>query len=144
MHNPINKKDLEHMVTLLGPTAGAELTKLINREPTYTFMAYLTQYNTDAPIVDILYSNLETNPVSTYGTTGIYVLEHPLFDFNNTVVIINKDQCTSGNYAGAFVKMAGQIFITCYDNAFTSTDNALYITPIKIQIWDKPTTVPLI
>ena len=144
MHNPINKKDLDHVLTLLGSSAGGELVKLINRESTYTFMAYLSQSGTNAPTMDILYSNLETNPTIEYTGPGTYNITHPLINLTNTIVTINKDQVNLGNYAGAFVKQPGIISVITYDNAFTPGDGALNITPIKVQIWNNPLTVPLV
>lgn len=134
---PKNLVESEKLSAFFGQTYGEQLETLIAREPQYTYMAYLSQTGTDAPTAQVLFSNLENNPVFEYVTTGDYKITHPMINFTKCIVTISSAQIVSPETfrAAAFVRGDGEIKIIVVDNTGSTVDDQLLNTMFKIEIW---------
>ena len=134
---PKNLKNVERLSFYFGETYGKELATIIAREPQYTYMAYLTQTGTDAPVPQVLFNNLETLPVYQYDGTGVYKVLHPLIDSTKCIVSISAGQVASPDTyrAIAYVSTQGQVRMACVDAMANSVDDQLLNTMFKLEIW---------
>lgn len=134
---PKNLKNVEKLSFYFGEAYGNELATIIAREPQYTYMAYLTQVGTDAPVPQVLFNNLETLPVYEYDGTGTYKVLHPLVNFTKCIVSISAGQVAAPDTyrAIAYVRGEGEIGITCVDSTSNPADDQLSNTMFKMEIW---------
>jgi hypothetical protein len=134
---PKNLKDVEKLSAFFGPGYGKQFETVIAREPQYTYMAYLSQKGTDVPIVQVLFNNLETDPIYEYNSVGTYSLFHPLVDFTKCIISISSGQVvTPDSYrAVAYIRSQGVIDILTIDNTATPLDEQLANTMFKMEIW---------
>jgi hypothetical protein len=134
---PKNLKDVEKLSAFFGQAYGKQFESFIAREPQYTYMAYLTQVGTDAPVPQVLFSNLESDPIYQYDGTGTYKVLHPLIDSTKCIVSISAGQVAAPDSyrAVAYVRGEGEIGITCVDSTSNPADDQLLNTMFKIEIW---------
>lgn len=134
---PKNLKDVEKLSAFFGPAYGKQFETVIAREPQYTYMAYLTQSGTDAPTAQVLFNNLETNPVYQYDGVGTYKLLHPLVDFTKCIVSISSGQVVSPDSyrAVAYIRGVGEVSVNCVDTVGNLVDDQLLNTMLKLEIW---------
>jgi hypothetical protein len=134
---PKNLKDVERLSAFFGQTYGNELTTVIAREPQYTYMAYLTQTDTDVPVPQVLFSNLETLPVYKYDGIGTYKVLHPLVDFTKCIISISSGQVASPDTyrAIAYVSTQGEVRMMCVDATAAPANDQLSNTMFKMEIW---------
>jgi hypothetical protein len=130
-------KETEKLSAFFGQDYGKQLETLIAREPQYTYMAYLTQTGTDVPTAQVLFSNLDNDPVYQYDGIGIYKVIHPAINFTKCIVSISAGQVAAPDTyrAIAYVRGEGEIGITCVDSTNNSADDQLLNTMFKIEIW---------
>jgi len=130
-------KNLHKLSAFFGFSYGKEFEKIIAREPSFTYMAYLTQSGSDAPVPQVLFSNLETSPTFVYNSTGTYDMFHPLANPTKSIVTISSGQVFSPDTyrAVAFIKNSGLIVINTIDSTGGASDDQLLNTLIKFEIW---------
>lgn len=132
-------KNLEKLSAFFGISYGKEFQKIIAREPAFTYMAFLTQAGTNAPVPEILFNNFDNDPVFEYMTQGTYNVIHPLFKVNKTIVTIEPGSVlnplefqalvTPILYDGNF-----KLITSSLDGTILS-DDVLVNSLIKIEIW---------
>lgn len=130
--------NLDRLKAFFGISYGKELATIIAREPTYTYMAFLTQTGTDAPVPQVLFSNLETDPVFSYDGPGMYKVSHPLIQVNKTIISFNPSNAATNGYQVTALPVTTEgetrIIVVSYDG-MSLVDDALLNNPIKIEIW---------
>ena len=131
-------KNLEKLSFFFGNSYGKELEKIIAREPDFTYMAYLSQSGTDAPVPQVLFSNLDTEPVYEYKGPGTYSMKHPLFNVNKTIVTTEPGSSYQTGYQFLTypVQIEGTISmtVTSFDGG-SNTDDGLLNSFIKVEVW---------
>ena len=134
---PKNLKNVKRLSFYFGETYGKELATIIAREPQYTYMAYLTQTGTDAPIPQVLFSNLEVSPRFAYKDIGVYQVFHPQINDLKCICTISSGQVTSPDSirAVSYVMQPGEIRIGTVDNTNNGLDDQLFNTMFKLEIW---------
>lgn len=130
-------KETEKLSAFFGQDYGKQLETLIAREPQYTYMAYLTQTGTNAPTVQVLFSNLEVDPRFAYKDIGIYQVFHPQINNLKCISTISSGQVISPDSirAVSYVLIPGEIRINTVDNTNNGVDDQLLNTMFKLEIW---------
>lgn len=134
---PKNLKEVEKLSAFFGQAYGKQLELLIAREPQYTYMAYLTQTDTNAPVPQVLFSNFDVDPTFAYKDVGVYQAFHPQIDALKSIVTISSGQVSSPDAVRAvsFVMQPGEIRIGTVDNMANGLDDQLTNTMFKLEIW---------
>ena len=129
--------NLHRLSAFFGLSYGREFEKIIAREPSFTYMAYLTQSGSDAPVPQVLFSNLETSPTFAYNATGVYDMSHPLINPTKSIVTISPGQVASPDSyrAVAYIRGLGSIGINTIDYTNNPSDDQLLNTLIKLEVW---------
>jgi len=130
-------KNLNRLSAFFGLSYGKEFEKIIAREPSFTYMAYLTQSGSDAPVPQVLFSNLEASPTFVYNATGVYEMFHPLINSTKSIVTISSGQVAAPDSycAVAYIRSLGSIGINTIDYTSNPSDDQLLNTLIKLEIW---------
>jgi hypothetical protein len=130
-------KNLNRLSAFFGLSYGKEFEKIIAREPSFTYMAYLSQTGTDAPVPQVLFSNFENNPTFAYNAIGVYDMFHPLINSTKSIVSISSGQVVSPDSyrAVAYIRTSGNIVVNTIDITGSPSDDQLLNTLIKFEVW---------
>lgn len=135
---PKKMYNTEKLSFYFGEAYGKEFVDILAREPEYTYMAYLTQTGTDAPVAEVLFNNLETLPVYAYESQGTYKILHPFITYAKTIVSCSNAQIVDpyNHEAVIWIKNQGEVNIaTPTTDRSTADDDQLLNTFVKIEIW---------
>jgi hypothetical protein len=131
-------KNLEKLSAFFGISYGKEFEKILVREPDFTYMAYLSQSGTDAPLAQVLFSNFDNGPEYEYKGQGIYTMKHPLFKVNKTIVTSEPGSSYQVGYQFLTypVQVDGEITmsVTSFDGT-SNIDDGLLNSFIKVEVW---------